>query len=523
MPGAGASVSRTISFCQTRFAVAALRRAEPELRGAPLVLARAGRISGADMPVLDLSEEAERRGVRRTMTLAQALAVGGDEGPAILVRPLDAAVLRSAKRALIEVARSVAPRVEPDPLTPDGVQFIHLDGAGLERIFGSMGGVAAALSARVERVGFSGGVGVADSLETAAVAAERAAIQGGEVVLVPTGRDREWLAPLPLSVLRPAPEAGALLRELGVHHVGELAALSRDEIATRLGREGLRLRAMASGEGCRELRAVAPSEECIEAVRPDWGVDSLEALLFLLRGVLDRVVRRLEVRGWAVAGMELRLSLAEGGHVTLDVGVQAPTRETGTLLRLLRHALEKEPPPAAVNEVALRVREGRSREVQMDLFRPAGPPPERLGVMLSRVASLCGEGRVGRPVAATGHRFEAIGMAPFAPSGSPRSERPGPPAAHLPRPAALRVSRPALPLRVKTLEGRPRHIVGGGFSSDVDACAGPWRVDAEWWQELPCRRDYFDVELRDGGFLRIFKELQPASKGEGWFLEGVYD
>lgn len=516
-------MKRTVCLCVPRFAVAALRRAEPELRGAPLVLARSGRASAADGLVVDFSEEAERRGVRRGMTLAQALAAGGPGGADVLVRPLDAAAQGSARRALLEVARSMAPRVEWAPPAEDGTQFVFVDGAGLERVFGSMGGVAASLSARAEHVGFSAGVAIADLPETAAIAAEVAARRGGETLLVPAGRDRQWLASLPMQALRPSEEAGALLGELGVRQVGELTRLAREEVATRLGREGLRLHAVACGEGGRRLRPEPEEVEIAEAVQPDWGVDSLEALLFLLRGVLERLLRRLEVRSLAVAGMELYLTTQGGAPVVVDIGVQAPTREAATLLRLLRHALEGKPPPAAVEEAVLKVREGHMRAEQMDLFRPAAPPPEQLGVLLAQLASFCGEGRVGRPVAPAGHRSEAIAMAPFAPPAAPRVE--GPQARHPAglRGAALRAVRPARLLQVEEEGGRPLRVFGSGFSDLVDACSGPWRLDTEWWREPICRRDYFDVELRGGGFLRIFRELRSGLSAGSWFLDGVYD
>ncbi len=49
--------------------------------------------------------------------------------------------------------------------------------------------------------------------------------------------------------------------------------------------------------------------------------------------------------------------------------------------------------------------------------------------------------------------------------------------------------------------------------------AGPWRVTAEWWRERPCRRDYYDLELTDGGVYRCFRDLGTGR----WYVDGVYD
>ena len=47
--------------------------------------------------------------------------------------------------------------------------------------------------------------------------------------------------------------------------------------------------------------------------------------------------------------------------------------------------------------------------------------------------------------------------------------------------------------------------------------AGPWRIVAEWWSEDGIARDYYDLELTDGGVYRCYQE-----RG-GWYLDGVYD
>jgi len=47
--------------------------------------------------------------------------------------------------------------------------------------------------------------------------------------------------------------------------------------------------------------------------------------------------------------------------------------------------------------------------------------------------------------------------------------------------------------------------------------AGPWRVAGEWWSDGAFARDYFDLELTDGGIYRCFRE------NGRWFVDGVYD
>jgi hypothetical protein len=49
--------------------------------------------------------------------------------------------------------------------------------------------------------------------------------------------------------------------------------------------------------------------------------------------------------------------------------------------------------------------------------------------------------------------------------------------------------------------------------------AGPWRLHGEWWGDACYARDYFDVELSDGGVYRIYRNLAD----ESWYLDGLYD
>jgi len=53
----------------------------------------------------------------------------------------------------------------------------------------------------------------------------------------------------------------------------------------------------------------------------------------------------------------------------------------------------------------------------------------------------------------------------------------------------------------------------------VRIAAGPWSLEDGWWGEAPADRDYWDVELSDGGLYRIYRDR----KANAWFADGVYD
>src|SRR5256885_7999096 len=103
--------------------VAAACRADPALAGRPLALS-AG--TGTHAPIVAAAAAARARGVRAGHTVAQARAIAAD----LIVRPRDETAERSAVRALVDVAASLASRIEA---APDGAVFPAPAGAAHPR------------------------------------------------------------------------------------------------------------------------------------------------------------------------------------------------------------------------------------------------------------------------------------------------------------------------------------------------------------------------------------------------------
>src|SRR5207249_8738573 len=168
--------------------VAAACRADPDLAARPLALSEGG---GPHAPIVAAAAAARARGVRAGHTVAQARAIAAD----LVVRPRDEAAERSAVRALVDVAASLASRIEA---AADGAVF--LDAAGATHLVPSEAGLATALVARAARVGLAARAAVGGSMTVARLAA----LHGAEVV--PAGTELGFLAPLPLARLAPPPE-----------------------------------------------------------------------------------------------------------------------------------------------------------------------------------------------------------------------------------------------------------------------------------------------------------------------------
>jgi protein ImuB len=482
------------------FPIAAVCRADPELAGRPLVLAET---TAPHARVVAASRAARALGVRAGATLAQARAVAAD----VAVRRRDPAVERSAAEALGDVAASLSDRVE---VATGGAAF--LDAAGARHLVASERGLATALVTRAAAVGLAARAGIGAGMTVARLAA-LAAADGVEVV--PPGAECGFLAPLPLACLAPEAALGATLERWGVRRLGDLARLPLAEVATRLGPAGAALVRAARGEDERPLAPQARAGRVAESMTLEYPVDTLEPLLFVLRALLERVAARIGLDGVGCARVGLVLALADRSRDAREMPVTAPTREVRTLLGCLRAELEARPPRAAVEGAAVSAAPEAVRAMQLGLFTPPGPAPERLATTLARLAVLCGPDRVGAPAVVDTHRPGAAAVAAFVPSAADAA----PAAAGAPGRLVVRALRPPRPVEVFADRGRPDYVRGAGLGGRVVGLAGPWHVSGEWWGAAAYARDYYDLELSDGGVYRCYRDGASAR----WFVDGVYD
>lgn len=539
------------------FAIAALYRIEPSLREIPLALTDS---PGPRAMIVAVSDAAARLGVRTELTATQGTAIC----TALVLRPMPGArphpttgpdpndrgwpvrdglthappaggadYRRAAQAALCEVATSCSPRIEdPHDETGNGYGLVYLDAHGAP--FPSEHALGAALTARAAHIGLETRVGIASTKMTARLAA----LTGPGVTVVPPGTERRFLAPLPIGLLEPDPDRAATLIHWGIVRIGELACLSPAASGRRLGAAGAALVRRARGEDDTPLVPRPMPLVFEEEIDLDYGIDTLEPLGFVLRGCFDRLIARLELRALACGELRLSLRLATQGWEERTVAVAAPTTDVKVLLTLVRLHLETHPPAAPVEAIRAAALPAHVRAAQLDLYRPAGPAPERLATTLARLTAICGSGRVGQPAVVSSHRPEALAVVPFDPTTPQRHPRPS----TTPRPAtiisspllpsssssaalngscrlALRAIRPPRPVEVFDTRGEPDFVRGDGFGGRVVALAGPWRLAGEWWTAAGFARDYYDVSLSDGGVYRVYRDRRTSI----WFVEGEYD
>jgi protein ImuB len=514
----------------------AVLRAQPELAGLPLAIVSG---VGPRAQVIAISAEAARAGVRPAVSVVHARSIC----PALRVRVASPALERAACETLLDVARSLSPRVAVAP-PRSGVYAaeaaVFLDASGVGSLFRSEQGFAAALTARacgagipaVAAVASSRGVsllaarciarGLLQTAQTAQSAAEgsraagdNSALQDAALVLAPA-EEATFLDPLPIDLLDPEDGLAEALTRFGIRRVGELTRLPQRSLVTRLGPGVQRLLALAHGEKDTVPLPGAVETRVEEGVDLEWPIENLEPLSFVLRGLLARLAERLELRGLVCGDLDLELRLAGGGCDTRRIGVSAPSGDPRTLLGVLRLALEHPLPRAPVEGIALAT-EGRPvRTDQLDLFRPAGPTPSALGRTLAELEALCGSERVGAPHLVDDPHPDAFAQSPFALPGHTRKAAPRPGVAI----AALRALRPPVPAEVRAPRGRPEWIRSAVANGPIVGLAGPWRTTGGWWsRERRFAFDSFDARTEDGNVIRLRFDLVQGL----WQVDAVYD
>lgn len=192
----------------------------------------------------------------------------------------------------------------------------------------------------------------------------------GRVWVVEAGREREFMAPLPLSWLEPEPLLAVLFAGVGLERVGDLAVLSREAVEVRFGAEAVGLWRLARADDRRRLFGPIPPERPHASIDfIDYVVTDPERLIFTANALLGSLEEELRSRGEHARRIGLALSLADGRVWRRVLRPARPTASRETWLRLVRAVLDRAELPDAVTGVALQVEATEPAGVhQGDLF-----------------------------------------------------------------------------------------------------------------------------------------------------------
>jgi protein ImuB len=417
------------------------------------------------------------------------------------------ACVHSTHGDLFALASSFSPEVER---TSPGTVVFSI--AGLGRLMGTPHQIAAEIGRCGAALGIQASLAIANNPDTAVLIATN---KPG-VTIVPPGKEADFLGHFPVETLDATPQLIETLERWGIRTLAGLAALPEIGLAERFGEAGVHLRRLALGRTQRVLRIATPENKFEKRVELDHPLELLEPLLFVLSSILNELLTAMRRLSLAANRVHLGLELEDKSRHERILEFAAPLQDASMLLKILQLDLEAHPPAAAITAVRIELNPVPSQSVQHGLFLPSQPEPQKLQLVLTRIAGLVGEHNVGSPALLDTHRPDAFTMLPFRP--------PAPAAAAEPAPRsslqiALRMFRPNLEAAVRVKQERPAEVAATGVRGAVLTASGPWRSAGEWWTETRWVRDAWDIDLSDGGVYRIYLRLDSRR----WFVEGVYD
>ena len=322
----------------------------------------------------------------------------------------------------------------------------------------------------------------------------------------------------------------AILHKWGIHTLGQLAALDKEQLSARLGSEAVRMWERANGRSSRLLKLIRPPESFEESFEFEAEIETAEPLLFMLRRFLEQLTVRLAAIYLVAKELTLRITFENKQIYERVLKIPQPTNDVDLLFRMLQTHLENFRSKYPIVAVALSAEPVKPAGEQFGLFETTLRNPHQLAETLARLTALLGSDRIGTPVLEETHRPDAFRMQPFSwrlnfaadnggrSSATPRSQR----EARRSSPvrilsSALRRFRPAVSASVLQYENTPTHIRSAYISGKIIQQRGPYLLSGNWWDETSWERAEWDVQLEHG-------ELLSAHQRDGvWKIDGIYD
>jgi protein ImuB len=445
--------------------------------------------------------------------------------PTLLVLPADEARDIREFAQVVECVERLAPGVQ---VVRPGV--CALRARGLSGYVGSEAEAAEVLlEAVVVAIGpTSGRVGVADGMFTAL----QAAYAANPVGIVPAGMAASFLAPLPVSRLGDE-SLSTLLPRLGVHTLGDFAALDAGAVRDRFGQHGLRLHTLATGQDPSLVRPRVPPPELTRQLDFEPPLALVDQVAFTSRAMVEEFIVGLTAVGLACT--ELRVELTgELDELVVRTWLTPGMFEATAVIDRIRWQLQA----AAGGQLHSRIISLRLEPVAVDALANHVPglfgsgTDERVHHVLSRVQAMLGhEGVLTTRIGGGRWLAERQVMVPWGdrPVTVTPAERPWPgrmpdplPAVVFPEPRPVQLLSPegeaVLVDDRGQVRGQPSILCLGEDRRSLVGWAGPWPIDERAWD--PARhRNASRFQVVDDSGTAWLLVLQSGR----WWAEARYD
>src|SRR5437667_1189747 len=310
----------------------------------------------------------------------------------------------------------------------------------------------------------------------------------------------------------------AILHKWGIHTIGQLAALDKQQLGARLGPEAIRMWERANGQSSRVIKLIRPPESFEESFEFENEIETAEPLLFMLRRFLEQLAIRLSGIYLVAKELTLRVTFTDKQIYERIFKIPQPTNDVDLLFRMLQTHLENFKSEHPIVAVALSAQPIKPAREQFGLFETTLRNPSQLSETLARLTALLGAERVGTPVLEETHRPDAFRLEPF--TWAVESAVPSGESSHALRTAhatAVRRFRPAVAASVLVDADRAAHVRSADIRGNVIGQRGPYLISGNWWDEKSWARAEWDLQIENGQLVRAHKADRT------WKIDGVYD
>jgi protein ImuB len=393
------------------------------------------------------------------------------------------------------------------------------------------------------------GIGIGDGRFTAGIAARQSA---GQVTPTPTIVDagtiatRAYLAPLPVSTLLEAAGVAGdlvdLLRRLGLHHLGDLAALPGPDVLARFGPVGAFAHRIASGGDDRPPGTATPPSELLVAQTFDDPVHLLDPLVFAAKRLAQQLHGLLAADGRVCTRLAV-VAETEHGERSEHLWYRANGLSVAAIVERVRWQFDgwiQQPGGLSGGVVLIRFTPDQvcsDDGNQLGFWGGRSEADEWAARAVARVAGLVGEQQVFVPAWRGGRQpgdtyaWISVDRADVTEPTERLAVTNVPWPGQLPAPSPATVMPKALPAEVLDAAGRLVRVNGRGTLSAapealsvqgrpveiITGWAGPWPLDEHWWDTQQHRRmARFQFTTKSGAALLVVVEQQQ------WWVTAVY-
>ncbi|MGC6416833.1 MAG: Y-family DNA polymerase [Bradymonadia bacterium] len=286
--------------------------------------------------VKELNQKAYVAGIRIGYTAARAQSMC----PNLRCIPWQNELVEAAQSRLKEALLSISPIVHA---TSDAYGCYWLDARGMSLLGGERAFVQRAIKAMGD-IGYSDvRIGVADTLQSARICAQKASTQLPYIILQPEQKE-EFIEQLSLDYLSLDEHMANVLNALGFTHIDQIKALPKCTLVSRFGQQGERVWDAIHDQDHRTLQRTEHVEVSDSVLVLDNPVSNLNSLIFAVKQLAEELAINLSQQVMAAASIGLFFLLEDQSEHAIVLHPTRPLHDGHGLFELIRDRLDHRSP-----------------------------------------------------------------------------------------------------------------------------------------------------------------------------------